>query len=110
MPAKKVAVQVIYPASAASTFDMDYYMKTHIPLVEKRWGPEGLLSWVVFAGVEDADYHVQAVLTWESLEAYNARTGEEIANDINNFTNVLPYRWIGEVIDHGNVVASARNA
>ncbi|GKZ40188.1 hypothetical protein AbraIFM66950_003051 [Aspergillus brasiliensis] len=105
MSPKQVAVQVIYPASAASSFNKEYYLNTHIPLAKSRWGPEGLLSWAVFAGGEGTGYSVQAVLIWKSLEAYNAQTEEEVVNDIKNFTNVLPYRWIGEIIDQGTIAA-----
>ncbi|KAF3400162.1 hypothetical protein F1880_008473 [Penicillium rolfsii] len=101
MSNEQIAVQVIYPASSASSFDMSYYLKTHIPLVKKQWGPEGLQSWSVYAGREGADYHAQAVLIWKSLEAYNNRTAEEIAADIRNFTDVPPYRWVGKVIHQG---------
>jgi hypothetical protein len=26
---------------------MDYYLKTHMPLVQEKWGPSGLKSWKV---------------------------------------------------------------
>jgi hypothetical protein len=38
---------VLYPVTATSTFDYDYYMAKHMPLVEKTWGSQGLRSWSV---------------------------------------------------------------
>jgi hypothetical protein len=26
---------------------MDYYLSTHMPLVQEKWGPHGLKSWKV---------------------------------------------------------------
>ena len=33
---------VSYPEREGANFDADYYTATHIPLVEKHWGPHGL--------------------------------------------------------------------
>jgi hypothetical protein len=46
-----VIVSVMYPASAGAKFDMDYYRKTHIPLVGARWNDRGLRDAKVLTGV-----------------------------------------------------------
>ena len=98
MPSQAV-VQFIYPKSAASTFNMEYYLNTHWPLVEKLWGPQGLLSWSVTTGGEEADYHVQAVVFWESLDVVkNLTSVEEVMDDVRNFTDATPTRWVGTVV------------
>jgi len=33
-----IQVTVLYPAGDGRTFDMDYYLQTHIPLFRKRMG------------------------------------------------------------------------
>ena len=33
-----IEVTVAYPADQGRTFNMDYYLKTHIPLFQKRMG------------------------------------------------------------------------
>ncbi|MBB5697913.1 EthD family reductase [Sphingomonas yantingensis] len=33
---------VSYPAEAGNRFDADYYLATHMPLVEKYWRPRGM--------------------------------------------------------------------
>ena len=38
---------VIYPKTPTSTFDMDYYIKTHMPLVAENWGKFGLQGYKV---------------------------------------------------------------
>lgn len=35
---------VVYPAKEGAKFDMDYYLKSHMPLVEKTWKSYGLKS------------------------------------------------------------------
>lgn len=37
-------VTVLYPQGK---FDLDYYLKTHMPLVESTWAPKGLTDWKV---------------------------------------------------------------
>ncbi|KAI1845505.1 hypothetical protein JX266_008363 [Neoarthrinium moseri] len=99
-----VLINVLYPASAASGFDLDYYLHTHMPLVDKHWRPHGLLGWTV--AVMDGStsgYHVQAIMTFEDLEAFESvmEMGEIMA-DINNFTSARPVRWVGKVVGEGS--------
>jgi hypothetical protein len=78
---------------------MDYYLNNHIPLVKKRWAPQGLQSCTVITGAKDAGYHVQATMVWTSLASFeNATSVEEVRDDVKNFTDVAPYRWVGSVI------------
>lgn len=62
------SASVLYPKTASSTFDMSYYLQTHMPLVQKCWGSMGLKDWqiVEFAPGPDGSqpYSVQAILTW----------------------------------------------
>ncbi|KAJ5611038.1 hypothetical protein N7510_007757 [Penicillium lagena] len=99
MSPQQVVMQVIYPTSAASNFDMEYYLNTHIPLVEKRWCSQGLQAWTVTTGQNSTNYHVQTTLIWKDMEALkNAEFVEELADDVKNFTDATPTRWIGTVI------------
>lgn len=38
-------VSVLYPRKA--TFDMKYYLATHMPLVKKHWAQHGLTKYTV---------------------------------------------------------------
>jgi uncharacterized protein (TIGR02118 family) len=85
-------VTVSYPAGEA--FDLDYYLGTHMPLVQERWGSLGLSEWRVLKGVPGPDgapppTQITAILTFASLEAFAAAAkahGKEIFADIPNFT------------------------
>ncbi len=87
-------LSAIYPRTADSTFDMNYYMSTHIPLVERLFQP---LSVEVNEGVSGAEegspppYAVMTDITFATLEDLQnavATHGSEVIGDIPNFTNV----------------------
>merc|ERR1712072_533476 len=81
-------VLVVYPSGPS--FDLDYYLKKHMPLVAETWTPHGLLNWEVLTFQDDAPYQVQATLYWESMEAFERAAGQEgtakIFADIPNYT------------------------
>ena len=83
-------------------FDADYYKKTHMPLVTKVWGPLGLNSWEI-SEIKDekSPYHYQALLHWESLEAWLKAAEEEQSPfaDIPNYTNMELDRFDTVVTD-----------
>lgn len=87
-------LSAIYPQTEDSTFDMDYYLETHIPLVEELFEP---LSVEVNEGVSGAEegspppYAVMTDITFATLEDLQnavATHGAEVIGDIPNFTNV----------------------
>ncbi|KAF5019231.1 hypothetical protein F66182_8772 [Fusarium sp. NRRL 66182] len=95
-------VHVVYPSGPS--FNLDYYTKTHMPLVAATWGPHGLKSYKVLTFEAGAPYQVQATLEWDSLEAFEkAGSSEENAavfGDIVNFYSGSP------IVLKGNIVAS----
>ena len=40
-------VTVLYPNHADATFDMDYYLARHMPMVMERFGAHGMTGWRV---------------------------------------------------------------
>ncbi len=58
MPA---VVSILYPREADATFDFDYYMNTHMPLVSKLWTKHGMTGWHVCKLDSDSPYIVHAV-------------------------------------------------
>ena len=100
---------VLYPQESDSKFDLSYYLKSHMPIVEKNWGHYGLKDWkiVEFAAGPDGSkpYSIGAVLTWESEEGLQKALGGEEAKtvfgDVPNFSNKQP------VFLSGNVVGSS---
>jgi uncharacterized protein (TIGR02118 family) len=87
-----ILVSVMYPAG--QSFDMDYYLGHHMPLVRERWSSLGLHDARVVKGVGTPDggpapFQVMALLTFDSVDAFKkaaATHGEEIFADIPKFT------------------------
>jgi uncharacterized protein (TIGR02118 family) len=93
----------MYPA--AGTFDLDYYMKSHMPLVDKRFGPHGLKRWeVTKVGAPPgapAAYQIITRLEFEapgSFQAAIGASGAEVMGDIPNFTDTQAVLQMGEVV------------
>jgi uncharacterized protein (TIGR02118 family) len=101
-----ILVTVMYPAGAQSTFDLDYYLHKHIPLVKQHWAPLGMSSVQVLRGIGKPDgiapdYQMMALLTFDSLDAFKAAGkahGREIFADIPKFTNAQPSLQINEIL------------
>jgi uncharacterized protein (TIGR02118 family) len=91
-------VSVMYQVGPGKKFDLDYYMKSHIPLVATLFGPAGLKGAQVLRGIgtpggEPATYHIIALLNFDSVEAFKAAAdahGAAIFGDIPKFTDVQP--------------------
>jgi uncharacterized protein (TIGR02118 family) len=101
-----IKVSVLYPNGSDAKFDMDYYTKTHVPLVLDRCGAD-----VKPAGIERAldggafgmaaPYCAAGHLVFESREAMERSFGKhmpEFIADLPNFTNIQPVVQISEVV------------
>lgn len=101
-----IMVSVIYPADTGIRFDMDYYLKAHIPLVRQRWTPHGMTDVRVVRGTVKADgsapdFRLMTLMTFTSLEAYKAAGaahGREVSGDVANFTDKRGVVQINEII------------
>ncbi|KAL2208759.1 hypothetical protein CC79DRAFT_1320333 [Sarocladium strictum] len=99
MSAKQAVVQVIYPSGPDATFDMDYYLNKHMPMVDAKWGSSGLKHWTIITAEKGEDWLVQAHLIWESVEAFqSAGDKETVMGDIPNFTNTKPTLKSGSIV------------
>jgi len=100
-----IKVSVFYPNSANATFDMDYYVNTHMPFVQDRCGPaiKGVLVDEGVAGGapgEGAPYAAIGHLLFDSVEDFQGAFGphaDEIMGDIPNFTRIRPVVQISEI-------------
>jgi len=99
-----VKVSVLYPNEGGS-FNMDYYLKSHIPMVQKRLGP-ACKQVTVEEGVSGTDpgskpaFSVTAHMLFDSADAFRAAFGPnaaEILSDIPNYTAIQPIVQISEV-------------
>lgn len=101
-----ILVTVMYPVGPQTTFDTEYYMQKHIPLVKERWTAHGLKNAQVLRGTAKPDgsapdYQMMALLTFGSLEDFKSAGkahGREIFADIPNFTNAQAAVQINDVL------------
>lgn len=88
------ALMVTYPATAGATFDRDYYVATHLPLVREKFGPHGLIDAAGYFPEDSAAGLAIAVLTFADAAARDGALGSADAGpvfgDIPNFTSVQP--------------------
>ena|ERR1700754_940307 len=101
-----ILVMVMYPADAQTSFDADYYLNKHVPLVKERWTAHGLKSVQILRGTSKADgsapdYQMMALLTFGSMEDFKGAGkahGREIFADIVNFTNAKATVQINDIL------------
>lgn len=91
-----IKVSVMYPAGEGKTFDFDYYLGSHMALVERDMKPTRT----------EVDKHVDGPylaighLYYDSTEAMQAGMGnaKEALADIPNFTNSQPVVQTSEIV------------
>lgn len=101
-----VVISVMYPSASENSFDLDYYLKTHIPLVQARWREFGLSNVQVLKGAAAGNggpplYQAIALLTFGSVQEFQQAGkvhGKEIFADIPKFTNAQPVVQISDVL------------
>ncbi len=99
-----IIVTVVYPKTAESHFDLDYYLQKHIPLVKARI--TGMESIRIMRGTGALDggrpgFEMIALLHFSSLERMRdalAAHGQEIMGDIPKFTDIQPLIQINEPV------------
>jgi uncharacterized protein (TIGR02118 family) len=103
-----IVLTVMYPNTAGSKFDMDYYVDKHMPLVHERLEGFGLKRSAVIKGVQaggmaggPAAYQVLTNLYFEDPkkmgEGMQAH-GPEILGDIANFTDAQPTSQLSDPV------------
>lgn len=88
----------MYPKTDDSTFDMDYYTSTHMPMLAAALG-DACKGWGATT-VKSGDWEAIGWCHAESQEAFDAAMaakGAEIMGDVPNYTNVQPVLVVGEV-------------
>ena len=100
-----IKVSVMYPNGENRTFDMTYFLSTHMPMVRHKIGPT-LKAVAVDEGVSGAEpgsppkYLAIAHLFFESVDAFTlafATHGGPIIADIPNYTNSQPMIQVNDV-------------
>jgi uncharacterized protein (TIGR02118 family) len=100
-----IIVSVLYPNGPTARFDHDYYLKSHMPMVQRRLGAP-LKRVAVERGLAGGapgappPFLAAAHLHFESVEAFQAAFGPHagpIMADVPNYTNTAPVIQISEV-------------
>jgi uncharacterized protein (TIGR02118 family) len=100
-----IKVTVLYPNAPNATFDMNYYVTHHMPLVRDKCAPacRSIAAERGLAGGEPGSqppYIAVGHLTFDSVDAFQkafAPNAPEILADIPNFTNTKPIIQISEI-------------
>jgi uncharacterized protein (TIGR02118 family) len=100
-----IKVSVFYPYREGSTFDIDYYCNSHIPMVRQKLGT-ACKGAAVEQGIVGATtgsppaFIAMGHLYFDSAEAFQAAFGphsEAIMADIPNYTDIQPTIQISDV-------------
>ena len=88
---------ILYPKTDDSTFDMDYYTSTHMPMLAEALGDD-CHGWgaVALTGDEYAAMGWAMITSPEALNTAMAEHGAKIMADVANYTNVQPTTLMGE--------------
>lgn len=99
-----IIVSVLYPNGPRARFDMDYYLRSHIPMVQRELG-SALRGVTVEQGLGGGapgappPFLAAAHLRFDSVEAFQgafAAHAEPILADIPNYTDTQPVIQVGE--------------
>ena len=93
-----IAMTILYPRTDDSTFDMDYYTSSHMPMLAEALG-DACQGWGA-ATIPDGKYMAMgwAMITDQNgLDAGMAAHGAKIMGDVPNYTNVQPELLVGEI-------------
>ena len=98
-------VTVLYPNTDGVRFDFDYYVKHHLPMIQRAHGP-AVSSIVLRRGTETPDggkppYVATLTITIRDQAAFDRN--EEVHRDgmiadVPNFSNVFPVIQIDEIV------------
>jgi uncharacterized protein (TIGR02118 family) len=101
-----IRLNILYPNTPGSRFDMDYYLGTHMPMAKRLFGD--VLKEVTLehgmAGVEPGSpptYIMSCHMRFESIEAFMAaweNIGAQLGADIPNYTDAAPVIQFSQIL------------
>ena len=99
-------ITVLYENVDDATFDLDYYMAKHMPLVEEKFKSFGIEGWRVLKAVgtpsgDKPAYSVIANLEFDTADQFLAAVAAEggpVFGDVPNFSNKDPVVVIGDLV------------
>jgi uncharacterized protein (TIGR02118 family) len=100
-----ITMNVLYPNNDGATFDMDYYLASHIPMLQRLLG-SALRGCIVEQGLggrdpgTKAEFAVLCHLRFDSVESFQQAIGpvaEQIQNDVANYASEAPILQLSDV-------------
>ena len=99
-------ITVLYENVEDATFDLDYYMAKHMPLVDEKFKPFGIKGWRVLKAVGTPLggkplYNIIANLEFDTADQFSAAVAAEggvVFVDVPNFSNKDPVVVIGDLV------------
>lgn len=89
-----ITILVIYDGSWERTFDRNYYVEKHLPLVRETWSSLGMQSTVALFPASDEGIVAMAACTFQDeaavKKALTAPESARIMSDIPNYTDIQP--------------------
>ena len=100
-----IKVSVFYPNNNGSKFNMDYYCRSHIPMVQQKLGAacKGVAVEHGLSGATPGSrpaFVAMGHLYFDTAEAFETAFGphaQEIMADIPNYTDIQPTIQVSEV-------------
>ena len=101
-----IKVSVLYPSGSNKTFDMDYYLNNHVPMVSGLLG-DALIGATIEKGLgggapdAPSTYVAMGNMYFDTMESFQNAFGpnaEAIMGDIPNYTNIEPVIQVSEVM------------
>jgi uncharacterized protein (TIGR02118 family) len=91
-------VTILYPTTEGASFDLDYYCKSHMPMLVAALG-ENCKGWGV-DNVVNGPYEAIGWALVDHVDGFNEAMkthGAAILGDVANYTTIQPTLVIGEV-------------
>lgn len=101
-----IRVAALYPNKSGTTFNHDYYLSKHVPMVKKRLGA-ALVGAEIDRGIgtvtpgAPAPFHAIGYMTFKSAEDFQKVMGvhgQELMADIPNYYSGQPEFQISEIV------------
>jgi uncharacterized protein (TIGR02118 family) len=100
-----IKVSVLYPNEEGKSFDMDYYVNRHMPMVQEKLGAackEVAVEQGLSGGEpgSPATYIAMGHLYFDTVEAFQKSFGphaQAIEGDLKNYTEIQPVVQVSEV-------------
>ena len=102
-----IKVTILYPNEQGKKFDFDYWVNTHVLMVQRLLGPMGLVKGELEKGVSDTDPNLPPRFialghlyfnTTDEVHAGFSAHGREIMGDIKNYSDIQPQFQISELL------------